>query len=55
MSWQVFPTSLRELLSDTTDRRGERAMQAMFGMQKIDIAALHTAANQPKGEAIGPA
>jgi predicted 3-demethylubiquinone-9 3-methyltransferase (glyoxalase superfamily) len=47
LSWQVCPTELGELLSDPRDGRGERAMKAMLGMKKIDIAALHAAAEQP--------
>lgn len=46
LSWQVCPAGMEELLSDPNDERGQRAMQAMLGMKKIDIAALRAAAGQ---------
>jgi predicted 3-demethylubiquinone-9 3-methyltransferase (glyoxalase superfamily) len=46
LSWQVCPAGMEELLSDPNDVRGQRAMQAMLGMKKIDIAALRAAADQ---------
>ena len=45
LSWQVCPTVLVELLDDPDTGRAQRAMQAMLGMKKIDIAALEAAAN----------
>jgi predicted 3-demethylubiquinone-9 3-methyltransferase (glyoxalase superfamily) len=45
LSWQVAPAGMDAMLSDPTDERGQRAMRAMFGMKKIDIAALHAAAD----------
>ena len=45
LSWQVCPTGMAELLNDPDQARGQRAMQAMLGMKKIDIAALHAAAD----------
>jgi predicted 3-demethylubiquinone-9 3-methyltransferase (glyoxalase superfamily) len=45
LSWQVVPTGMEELFSDPDPRRAERAMQAMLGMSKIDIAALRSAAD----------
>lgn len=45
LSWQVVPTALPELLSDPDPGRSLRAMQAMLGMKKIDIAGLRTAAD----------
>jgi predicted 3-demethylubiquinone-9 3-methyltransferase (glyoxalase superfamily) len=45
LSWQVVPTGMEELFGDADPRRAERAMQAMFGMRKLDIAALHSAAD----------
>ena len=44
MSWQVVPTRLPELLGDADPARSQRAMQAMLGMKKLDIAALEAAA-----------
>jgi predicted 3-demethylubiquinone-9 3-methyltransferase (glyoxalase superfamily) len=45
LSWQIVPTALGELLQDPDPGRAQRAMQAMLGMQKIDIAALQAAAD----------
>ncbi len=44
MSWQVFPTELGDVLADPDPERAKRAMQAMLGMVKIDIAAIRAAA-----------
>jgi predicted 3-demethylubiquinone-9 3-methyltransferase (glyoxalase superfamily) len=43
LSWQVVPTALEEALGDADPERARRAVQAMLGMKKIDIAALHAA------------
>ena len=45
VSWQVNPTRLQELIDDPDPGRAQRAMQAMLGMQKIDIAELERAAD----------
>ena len=45
VSWQIIPTRLMELLGDPDAERSQRAMQAMLGMRKIDIAALEAAAD----------
>jgi predicted 3-demethylubiquinone-9 3-methyltransferase (glyoxalase superfamily) len=45
LSWQVVPTGMDELFADPDQSRAERAMQAMFGMRKLDIAALRDAAD----------
>ena len=44
LSWQIIPTALMDLLGDPDPGRAGRAMQAMLGMRKIDIAALRRAA-----------
>jgi predicted 3-demethylubiquinone-9 3-methyltransferase (glyoxalase superfamily) len=44
LSWQVVPAGMEELFSDSDPKRAERAMQAMLGMRKIDIAGLEKAA-----------
>jgi predicted 3-demethylubiquinone-9 3-methyltransferase (glyoxalase superfamily) len=36
---------MAEFLNDPDQARGQRAMKAMLGMRKIDIAALHAAAD----------
>lgn len=46
MSWQIIPDRLPQLLRDPDAGRSHRAMQAMFQMRKIDIAALEAAAAQ---------
>jgi predicted 3-demethylubiquinone-9 3-methyltransferase (glyoxalase superfamily) len=45
VSWQIVPSVLPELLSDPDPARAGRAMQAMLGMVKLDIAALKAAAD----------
>jgi predicted 3-demethylubiquinone-9 3-methyltransferase (glyoxalase superfamily) len=45
LSWQVVPTGMEELFADPDKSRAERAMKAMLGMRKIDLAALRTAAD----------
>jgi predicted 3-demethylubiquinone-9 3-methyltransferase (glyoxalase superfamily) len=45
LSWQVAPVGMNELLNDPDKSRGQRAMQAMFAMKKIDVAALYAAAD----------
>jgi predicted 3-demethylubiquinone-9 3-methyltransferase (glyoxalase superfamily) len=45
LSWQVVPDGFVEVLSDPDPVRAERALKAMFGMQKLDIAALRAAAD----------
>lgn len=44
VSWQIIPTRLPELLGDPDAQRAQKAMQAMLGMRKIDIAAMEAAA-----------
>ena len=43
VSWQIVPTVLEELVADPDPERSQRAMKAMLGMKKIDIAELHKA------------
>ncbi|MFF3323543.1 VOC family protein [Streptomyces sp. NPDC002889] len=45
LSWQVVPSVLEELLTDPDEARAQRAMKAMLGMQKLDVAALRAAAD----------
>ena len=44
LSWQVVPVGMGEVLGDPDPERGQRAMRAMFGMKKLDLAALRAAA-----------
>lgn len=43
LSWQIVPDRLIELLTHPDPGRAGRAMQAMLGMKKLDIAALERA------------
>ena len=45
LSWQVVPTGMDELFADADPERARRAMQAMLGMKKLDLAALRAAAD----------
>ena len=44
LSWQIIPNRLMELLGDQDAERAGRAMQAMLGMHKIEVAGLERAA-----------
>ena len=45
LSWQVVPHGMDELFNDSDGTRAARAMTAMLGMSKLDIAALRSAAD----------
>jgi predicted 3-demethylubiquinone-9 3-methyltransferase (glyoxalase superfamily) len=45
LSWQVVPTGMEEVFNDPDPERARRAMEAMLGMSKLDIAALRDAAD----------
>src|SRR5438067_8037409 len=45
LSWQVIPVAMEKLLTDPDEGRAQRAMKAMLGMSKIDLAALEAAAD----------
>ena len=45
LSWQVVPAGLAELLGDPDPGRAQRAMQAMLGMERLDLAAMRAAAD----------
>jgi predicted 3-demethylubiquinone-9 3-methyltransferase (glyoxalase superfamily) len=45
LSWQVVPAGMDEVFSDPDPARAQRAMQAMLGMGKLDLAALREAAD----------
>ncbi len=49
LSWQITPTVLLELIGDPDPKKAARALQAMMGMKKIDIAAIEAA---ERGETI---
>ena len=45
LSWQVVPVGMEEVFADPDPARAQRAMQAMLGMRKLDLAALQAAAD----------
>jgi predicted 3-demethylubiquinone-9 3-methyltransferase (glyoxalase superfamily) len=44
VSWQIVPERMAELITDPDKARANRAMEAMLGMKKIDLAAVEAAA-----------
>ena len=44
LSWQVTPAGVDELFRDDDPERARRVSEAMFAMRKLDVAALHAAA-----------
>jgi predicted 3-demethylubiquinone-9 3-methyltransferase (glyoxalase superfamily) len=44
LSWQIVPAALPRILSNPDPAKVKRAMEAMFKMAKLDIAALEAAA-----------
>lgn len=46
VSWQIVPTQLGEMLKGHDAEKTQRAMAAMMGMGKLDIAALEQAYGQ---------
>ena len=45
LSWQVVPSEWDEWFDEANPERAQRAMQAMLGMGKLDIASLRSAAD----------
>jgi len=45
LSWQIIPDALGKYLGDPDAARAQRAMKAMLGMRKIEVAELERAAN----------
>jgi predicted 3-demethylubiquinone-9 3-methyltransferase (glyoxalase superfamily) len=45
LSWQIVPDGMAELFADPDPERSRRAMEAMLGMSKLDIAAMRAAAD----------
>ena len=43
LSWQVVPSDMDAMFEDETSPGAQRAMQAMLGMKKLDIAELRRA------------
>jgi predicted 3-demethylubiquinone-9 3-methyltransferase (glyoxalase superfamily) len=49
LSWQIVPSILGKLLGDKDAEKAKRVMQAMLQMDKLDIARLQQAYDQPAG------
>ena len=47
LSWQIIPKGLGQMLNDPDPVRAQRVMQAMLKMNKIDLAGLEAAYEQP--------
>jgi predicted 3-demethylubiquinone-9 3-methyltransferase (glyoxalase superfamily) len=45
LSWQVVPAGIETLLAGPDPQANRRATEAMFGMRKLDLAALRAAAD----------
>jgi predicted 3-demethylubiquinone-9 3-methyltransferase (glyoxalase superfamily) len=45
LSWQVVPEEMIELITDADTQRASRAMKAMMGMKKLDLADIKKAAD----------
>jgi predicted 3-demethylubiquinone-9 3-methyltransferase (glyoxalase superfamily) len=45
LAWQIVPTGMWEIINSGDQSRTDRAMKAMFGMKKLDLAALQAAAD----------
>ncbi|HEY5229890.1 MAG TPA: VOC family protein [Galbitalea sp.] len=45
LSWQVVPAGFAELMCDPDQARRDRAMRALLGMKKLDVAAINAAAD----------
>jgi predicted 3-demethylubiquinone-9 3-methyltransferase (glyoxalase superfamily) len=45
ISWQIIPTILPEMLTDTDAEKSQRVMKEVFKMKKLDIATLERAYN----------
>lgn len=43
LSWQIVPSNVAELFGGQHPKKSAAAMQAMFGMKKLDIAVLQKA------------
>ena len=43
LSWQIVPADIGKMVQDSRDGKGERVMQAILGMRKLDLATLKRA------------
>ena len=54
LSWQVVPAGWEALFNDPDPERANRAMTAMLGMKKLDLAALQAVRPAPRRQAEDP-
>jgi predicted 3-demethylubiquinone-9 3-methyltransferase (glyoxalase superfamily) len=47
LSWQIIPSILGQLMTDSDPRKAQSVMQAMFKMKKMNIAELKNAYENP--------
>jgi predicted 3-demethylubiquinone-9 3-methyltransferase (glyoxalase superfamily) len=52
LCWQITPANIAKLIASGDRARTERVMQAVFGMVKLDIAALEAAYAGRTGKAV---
>ena len=45
LSWQIVPAEMGEIMTNPDPVKANKAMQAMLGMSKLDVAALRAAAD----------
>lgn len=45
VSWQVVPADITTMMTDPDQGRRDRAMRAVLSMKKLDLAAIHAAAD----------
>ena len=45
LSWQIVPAEMGEIMTNPDPVKANKAMQAMLGMTKLDVAALRAAAD----------
>ena len=46
LSWQVVPSGLKELLTNSDPKKAEAAMKSMLGMKKLDLGEIQRAADR---------
>ena len=43
LSWQIVPTALTDMITDSDQDKAQKALKAMFSMKKIDLETLNQA------------
>ena len=46
VSWQITPTQMYDVIRDPDPEKAQRAMKAVLGMKKLDVAEIMRAADQ---------